>query len=339
MLRNPLTFLILGGTQFLGRHLVQHALERGHRISLFNRGRTNPDLFPEVEKLRGDRDGNLRALEGRKWDAVIDTCGFVSENVRATAGLLAGSIGHYTFVSSISVYRDFSNAGLSESAPLEHLPPGTSEREDDSNTYGARKALCEQVAEEILPGRMLSVRAGLIVGPHDTLGRFTYWVRRAALPDEILAPGDPDAPVQFIDARDLAAWIIRMVESGKTGVYNATGPAETFTFRQMLEQCQAACGVHAPLTWVENQFLLENGVAPFHDLPFWLPVKTHEGFFAIDCHQAYASGLVCRPLIETAGDTLTWARTFGNPAQTGLSREREQELLRSWRSKSLRVGG
>lgn len=339
MSRNQLTLLILGGSQFLGRHLVQDALMRRHRVTLFNRGRTNPDLFPDVEKLRGNRDGDLRALEGRKWDAVIDTCGFVSANVRATAELLAGSIEHYTFISSISVYRDFSKPGLTEIAPLEQLAPGSAEQQGNLNTYGARKVLCERAAEEILPGKVLSVRAGLIVGPHDTLGRFTYWVRCAALPEEILTPGDPNAPVQLIDARDLARWTIDMAESGKTGVYNATGPAASLTFRQMLEQCQAASDVRAPLTWVENQFLLENGVAPFRDIPFWLPLETHKGFFAIDCHRAFASGLVCRPLIETARDTLAWVRTSGNQAQTGLTREREQELLRIWRSKPLRPDG
>lgn len=335
MPRTGFKFLILGGTQFLGRHLVQNALERGHRVTLFNRGRTNPDLFPQVEKLRGDRDGNLRALEGRNWDAVIDTCGFVSSNVRASATLLASSTAHYTFVSSISVYRDFSEPGLTETDPVEQLAPGTVENQGDANTYGARKALCEAAAEKIMPGKVLSVRAGLIVGPHDTLGRFTYWVRRTALPDEILAPGDRDTAVQLIDARDLSDWIMRMAESGRAGVYNATGPSSTLSFQQMLEQCQAASDVDAPITWVRNEFLLENGLAPFHDLPFWLPLKTHKGVFSVNCRRAFASGLTCRPLIETARDSLDWARTFGNQAQTGLTLQREQELLRIWRSKDI----
>jgi 2'-hydroxyisoflavone reductase len=335
MLRKQLTFLILGGTQFLGRHLVQEALERGHRITLFNRGQTNPDLYPQVEKLRGNRNGDLRALEGRKWDAVIDTCGFVSRNVGAVAKLLAGSIGHYTFVSSVSVYRDFSRPGLIETDPLEQLAAGVAEEERDSNTYGARKALCERIAEEILPGKVLTVRAGLIVGPHDTLGRFTYWVRRATFPEEVLGPGDPNAPVQLIDVRDLSGWIIRMAENGETGAYNATGPSATLSFLEMLEQCQAASGIHASVTWVENQFLLENNVEPFRDRPFWLPLKTHEGFFAIDCRRAFASGLVCRPLVETARDTLDWGRASGDQVQVGLTMQREQELLQIWRRKCL----
>ena len=328
-----MTLLILGGTKFLGRHLVNAALSRGHRVTLFNRGQTSPELFPELEKLRGNRDGDLRTLKGRKWDAVIDTSGFASGKVRATAGLLADSIAHYTFISSISVYQDFSKPGLDESAPAEQLPAGAIEDERNSDTYGARKALCEQAAEEILPGRVLNVRAGLIVGPHDGSGRFLYWVRRTALGEEILAPGDQNVPVQLIDARDLADWIIRMAESGNVGVYNATGPASRLTFHQMLEHCSKASGSHPRVTWMDDQFLLENGVTPFSELPFWLPLETHKGFFAIDCRRAFASGLVCRRLLETAYDTLAWDRAAGSQGQIGLKSEREKELLQAWKNK------
>jgi 2'-hydroxyisoflavone reductase len=328
-----MTLLILGGTKFLGRHLVHAALDRGHRVTLFNRGQTNPDLFPELEKLRGNRDGDLRALKGRRWDAVIDTCGLASEKVRAAAKLLADSIAHYTFVSSISVYRDFTKPGLDESAMAEQLPAGAIEDEKNSDTYGARKALCEQAVEETMPGRVLNVRAGLIVGPHDESGRFLYWVRRTALGGEMLAPGDPNAPVQLIDARDLAGWIIRMVESGTVGVYNATGPASLLTFHQMLEHCKTASGREPRTTWIDDQFLLENGVAPFSELPFWLPLKPHKGFFAIDCRRAFASGLDCRRLFETARDTLAWDRAAGGQGQIGLMLDREKELLQTWRNK------
>lgn len=331
MRRNQMTFLILGGTKFLGRHLVHVALDQGHRVTLFNRGQTSSELFPELEKLRGNRDGDLRALEGRKWDAVIDTCGFVSAQVRATAKLLADSITHYTFISSISVYRDFAKPRLDESAPVEQLPPGAIEDDKNGDTYGARKALCEQAAEEAMPGRVLSVRAGLIVGPYDGSGRFLYWTRRAALDGEMLAPGDLDAPVQLIDARDLARWIISMAEAGNVGVYNVTGPG--LTFQQMLEHCNSASGGYARPTWMADEFLLENGVAPFSDLPFWLPAKTHKGFFTIDCKRAVARGLICRPLRETAQDTLAWDRASADQDQIGLKREREQELLRIWKSK------
>jgi len=328
-----MTILILGGTQFLGRHLVQAALDCGHRVTLFNRGQTNPELFPEIEKLRGNRDGDLRALQGRKWDAVIDTCGMASAQVRATAQLLADSVAHYTFVSSISVYRDFTQPALDESAVVEQLPAGSIEDEKNRDTYGARKALCEQAAEEAMPGRVLNVRAGLIVGPHDGSGRFLYWVRRAALGGEMLAPGHPNVPVQLIDGRDLARWIIRMAELRSVGVYNATGPASALTFHQMLEHCATAGGGPLRMTWIDDQFLLENGVTPFSELPFWLPLESHRSFFAIDCRRAFASGLVCRRLFETASDTLAWDRATGAQGQIGLKLEREKELLETWKNK------
>lgn len=325
-----LTFLILGGTQFVGRHLVDAIATRGHKVTLFNRGKSNPQLFPQFETLIGDRDGDLRALEGRKWDVVIDTSGFISRNVRATATLLAGSITRYIFISSISVYRDFSKPGLDETAQLETLPPGVSEEQGDSRTYGARKALCERAAEEVLPGKVLNVRPGLIIGPYDNLGRFTYWVRRAATSTEILAPAKPHAPIQLIDARDLAAWIVRMAESAKVGTYNATGPAAPLTFQRVIEHCQSASGKHAPVTWVDEPFLLKHGLKPFSDLPLWIP-ETHPGFFAINSQRAFSTGLTCRPLIDTARDTLAWDSAAGGQNQIGLSTEREQELLRLWK--------
>lgn len=328
-------FLILGGTTFLGRYLVQSALACKHPVTLFNRGQSNPELFPEVEKLRGDRDGDLRALEGRKWDAVIDVCGFVSGQVRATAKLLAGSADHYTFISSISVYRDFHRSGLDESAALEQLPAGVGEDMGNVATYGARKALCEQVAEDAMPGRVLSIRPGIIVGPYDTTGRFLYWVHRVASGGEVLAPGVPDRPVQIIDVRDLAGWIIRMVEMRNVGIYNATGPDTILTFRKMIEQCGMAACNEAQLTWVDEQFLLGQRVKPFVDLPFWLPSNTHRGFFEIDCRRAISSGLTFRPLTETAGDTLAWSQLGGDGVQVGLDEVRERELLKLWKTKSM----
>ena len=325
-----LNFLILGGTQFVGRHLVDAIVVRGHTVSLFNRGKSNPQLFPQFERLIGDRDGDLRVLEGRKWDVVIDTSGFVSQNVRATATLVAGSIARYIFISSISVYRDFSKPGLDETDPLETLPPGAREEQGDSSTYGARKALCERAAEEILPGKVLNVRPGLIVGPYDNLGRFTYWVHRAATSMEILAPGKPDAPIQLIDARDLAEWIVRMAESASVGTYNATGPPSPLTFQQLIEHCQSVSGKYAPLTWVDDTFLLNQGIKPFAGLPLWLP-EVHHGFFAINSQRAFSTGLTCRPLIDTARDTLAWDSASSGQKRIWLTSEREQELLRLWK--------
>ena len=217
--------LILGGTKFLGRHLVEEALARGHEVTLFNRGQLNPELFPEVEKLRGDRDGGLEALRGRRWDAVVDTSGFSPRVVRDSARLLADSVEHYTFVSSQSAYRDTSVPGVDENYPVgtitdERLREAEALKQSELTAapffweiYGALKALCERAAEEEMPGRVLNVRAGLIVGPHDFSDRFTYWPRRVSEGGEVLAPGDPGRQVQFIDVRDLAAWILDMAEA------------------------------------------------------------------------------------------------------------------------------
>src|SRR5688500_8271992 len=341
-----MNLLILGGTEFLGRYLVHAALARGHRITLFNRGQTNPGLFPQVENLRGDRNGDLSALQGRAWDAVIDTCGYLSSKVRATVGLLATAVDHYTYISSVSVYRDFSKPGMDESGPLELLPENTVEDETNDETYGARKALCERAAEEMMPGRVLAVRAGLIVGPHAGIDRFPYWLRRMARAGEVLAPGHPDAPVQLIDVRDLADWILLKAEDRTVGVFNVTGPRHLLTFQGMLEACAAATGSDSRVTWVPDTFLLERGVKPFSELPFWLPGKQYAGFFAINSERAFAAGLACRNLIETARDTFEWDRhrdLSGEPpkratvlaeGQIGLTPERERELLDAWKKQA-----
>ncbi len=215
--------LILGGTVFVGRHLVEAALARGHEVTLFNRGQHGPDLYPGVEKLRGDRDGGLDALRGRRWDAAIDTCGYVPRIVRASATLLANAVDHYTFISSVSVYPEAHTRHLDEDSPVGALDDESVE-DVTPETYGPLKALCEQAAEGAMSGRALTIRPGLIVGPHDPTDRFTYWPRRVAQGGEVLAPGRPERPVQIIDARDLAAWTLQLVASGARGVYNATGP-------------------------------------------------------------------------------------------------------------------
>lgn len=339
--------LILGGTIFLGRHLVEAALAREHDVTLFNRGQHNPDLYPMVEKLRGDRDGHLAPLQGRQWDAVIDTCGYVPRIVRASAELLASNVGHYTFISSASVYADFSVPGLDESAAAGALPDGAVE-EVTSETYGPLKYLCEQAVERSMPDRALIIRPGLIVGPHDPTDRFTYWPRRVAQGGEVLAPGRPDRQVQFIDVRDLAEWIVRMVESGQTGVYNAAGPDYTLTMQGLLDECKAVTGGDAHFIWVGEQFLVEAGVAPWVEIPLWLPIEevdaTSIGFLALDCRKALTAGLSFRPLADTIRDTLAWdtARSATPAASSnygfslrraGLKPEREADLLRAWRAR------
>ena len=323
-------FLLFGGTGFLGRHLVQAALEHQHTVTLFNRGQTHPELFPHVEQLHGDRKSDLRMLRRRTWDAVIDSNGQIPRQVRESASLLAESTQHYTFISTTSVYADFTVAPIDERSPVSKLEDPTSE-DRTPETYGARKALCEYYAEQALPNRVLVIRPGLIVGPYDPTDRFTYWPHRIARGGEVLAPGDPEQPVQFIDVRDLASWSIAMVEACQTGVYNAKGPDNPLTMRQFLECCHEVSGSDTQFEWVDEQFLLEQEVVPYLHLPLWVPGRM-VGFARVDCRRAIAAGLRFRPLTRTIQDTLDWGAT--RPAcealHAGLTPEREQQLLRMW---------
>lgn len=320
--------LILGGTVFVGRHLVESALQRGHEVTLFNRGQHNADLFPEVEKLRGNRDGDLSALEGRRWDAVIDTCGYVPRVVRDSARLLKDNVGHYTFISSISVYPEDSPPGTNENAPVATMEDETVE-EITGETYGPLKALCEQAVEEELPGRTLVIRPGLIVGPYDPTDRFTYWPVRVARGGDTLAPGRPERAIQFIDVRDLAEWNIRMIEGGGTGVFNANGPDYPLTMERFLETCRSVSHSDARFVWLSERFLLDNGAEPWMELPLWVPEDEYPGFFAYDCSRAIAAGLTFLPLENTVGDTLAWAQTrpHDHEWRAGMKAEKERELL------------
>ena len=305
--------LILGGTRFLGRHLVDAALNRGHKITLFNRGKTNPDLYPNVETILGDRDGDLDAMASRSWDAVIDTCGYIPRVVRASSQALADVVSHYVFISSISVYADeatisiHSNDVIDEDSPIGTLEDETVE-EITGETYGPLKALCEQEVQKAFSKGALIIRPGLIVGPHDTSDRFTYWPVRLARGGDVLAPGDPQMPVQIINARDLAEWSILLVEDRVTGVFNATGPETPLTMLTILETCQKVAGVPSELTWISEEFLLEQKVAAFTEMPLWLP-KAVWGMSEVNISRAVAAGLRFRPLTETVTDTLAWAQT------------------------------
>ncbi|MEZ4730122.1 MAG: NAD-dependent epimerase/dehydratase family protein [Caldilineaceae bacterium] len=325
--------LIIGGTVFVGRHLVEVALARGHTVTLFNRGRHNPDLFPTVEKIHGDRDGELDRLAGRQWDAVIDTCGYVPRVVQASATQLAEQVAHYTFISTISVYPDYSKAGIDETDAVGKLADPTVE-EVTGETYGPLKALCEAAAEAAMPGRVLHIRPGLIVGPHDPTDRFTYWPVRVAKGGEVLAPGEPTQQVQFIDVRDLAAWTVRMVEANSTGVYNATGPAQPLAMQTVLRECNAVTQNKAAFTWVSEPFLLEQEVGAFVELPLWVPAAM-AGLEQVNCQKAIQAGLTFRPLATTIQDTLAWQATRDESHQwrAGLAPEKESELLAAWHSK------
>ena len=322
--------LIIGGTRFLGRALVDEALAQGHEVTLFNRGQSNPDLYPEIERLRGDRDGGLDALAGRRWDAAIDTCGYVPRVVGASAAFLADAIEHYTFISSMSVYAEplLPNAG--EDAPVGVLADESVE-EITGESYGPLKALCERAASEAMGGRVLLVRSGLIVGPHDGSDRFTYWPVRVARGGEVLAPGTPDYGVQFIDVRDLAEWTLRATAGRLTGPYNVTGPARPLPFGHLLATVRDLTGGDATFTWVDDDFLVAHEVSPYTELPLWVPAE-YGGFNAFGIDKALAAGLSFRPVEETVRDTLAWAAT--RPAdyvwRNGLPAEREAELLREW---------
>ena len=320
--------LVLGGTVFLGRHIVEAALAHGHEVTMFNRGEHNPELFPNVEKLRGNRDGNLSALQGREWDAAIDTSGFVPRIVRASAQALAGSVQHYTFISSISAYADFSKPGIDESYPVATLADKSVE-EVTGETYGALKALCEQTVEEVMPGRSLIVRPGLIVGPHDGSDRFTYWPYRVAQGGEMLVPGTPDQHQQFIDVRDLAQWIVQMVEAGKTGVYNATGPDYSLSTQQLVDVCKAVTGSDIRFTWVDEAFLTP--ILEEVNFQPWVP-DAYRGMRTTNCSKAISDGLTFRPLAETVRDTLAWKASTTTPdtLRSGPKREQEEQLLQKW---------
>ncbi len=324
--------LILGGTIFVGRHLARAALDRGHEVTLFNRALTAPDLFPEAERLTGDRNGPLDALQQGRWDAVIDTSGFLPRQVEASAGLLAARCDHYTFISSLSVYDDSKTPGQDEGAPLKALPD-PSIQEVSETTYGGLKALCESAAEAALPGKVLVLRPGLIVGPHDPTDRFTYWPRRLRRGGEVLAPGDPERRVQYIDARDLASWTLDMVEKKKTGAYNVTGPPEGLTMAALIEGCRVVSGKQdeVTITWLDEVFLLDAGVRPFVELPMWLP-REHSGLMQVDVSRAIGRGLKFRPLEETASDTLAWdeSRDPDVRRRAGLGPARELALLQAW---------
>ena len=325
--------LILGGTVFLGRHLVQEALAAGHEVTLFNRGQNNPQLFEQLEKLRGDRDGALAALANRHWDAVIDTCGYVPRLVRDALAVLAGACRHYTFISSASVYEESWQLPLAEESKVKTTADETVE-EVRGDTYGALKFLCERETQTKMKGNCLLLRPGLIVGPYDPSDRFTYWVRRVARGGDILAPGRKEATIQLIDARDLAAWTIAMIEKQETGVFNATGPAAELTMEDFLNTCLIACKSTAPgfarLVWLADKQLLENGIAPWSELPLWIPEGSKDrSLLSINSKKAQNKGLVYRPLAETIADTQSWDATRGENLEmkAGLKADKERELL------------
>ena len=331
------SILVLGGTGFLGPHVVEYAKSRGHTVTLFNRGKTRPNLFPDVEKLQGDRDGKLDALEGRTWDAVVDTSGYVPRIVKMSAELLAPSVKQYVFISTISVYDDSDDrVGADETAKLAVAPDPKSE--EVPRYYGALKALCEQAAETALPGRVTTIRPGLIVGPGDLTGRFSHWVTRTADGGEVLAPGDGTTPTQWIDGRDLGAWIVRMIERNRVGIYNALGPERRVTMKEVLDTCNAAGGNKATLTWVPWDFLKKHDVGPWAEMPMWIPLEEMKRFGSLSNARALEAGLTFRPLLDTAKDTLAWLDTVPEDKRekarsSGIAKDKEAKVLAEWKAR------
>lgn len=339
--------LIIGGTKFVGRYLVMAALARNHEVTLFNRGKHSSAGMPEVEQIHGDRNSNLEKLKNRHWDAVIDTCGYLPQTVKASAEALKDNAENYIFISSISAYADFSKTDFDENAPLARLteeqqkkvaeidPKGELTGKILGAEYGALKALCEQEAENAMPGRVLIVRPGLIAGSFDPTDRFTYWVMRVADGGEVLAPGNPNQAVQFIDVCDLSEWMLRLIERKETGVFNANSKPGELTFGSMLEEIKNVSGSDAEFTWVSEKFLLAEKVQPWGEMPLWLPEESApeiKGHAFVNIDKALAAGLRLRPLKETIRDVLAWRRENfeSGEMKAGISRERERELLRKW---------
>ncbi len=342
-LRGPrrLKILILGGTAFLGPAVVNEARTRGHEVTLFNRGRTNADIFPDIERLKGDRDGDLESLKGRQWDVCLDDSGYIPHMVRDSAELLAPNVGQYIFISSISVYKDFTFKGLNEKSPVgtltdEAVAAAKTQKDITGENYGPLKALCEQAAEKACPGRTCVIRPGLIVGPMDRSDRFTYWPVRVARGGEVLAPGAPGDVTQVMDVRDLAAFVVRCIEQKTTGTFNATSAPGELTMGEILEACKSVSASDATFTWADAAWLEKKEVQAWSDMPVWVPlVGDSAGHPFVDVSRALKAGLVFRPISETVRGTLDWwnaepqARREA-PMKAGITAEREGELLTAW---------
>ncbi len=331
-----LRILILGGTGFIGPHMVRHALARGHKITLFNRGKTDPGLFPEVENLKGDRDGGLDSLKGRTWDVVIDNSGYLPRLVRDSAELLKDAVGRYIFTSTVSVYPiDGTRGSFDEYGPVQI--PEEPESEEIRKYYGQLKVLCEQAVEEAYPGRNSILRPTVIVGPGDPTDRFTYWPARIDKGGEVLAPGDPRSPIQYIDVIDLAEFFIHMAETGENGIYNVVGPEGRLSTAEFLYGIRAVSNTPVRFTWVDKEFLDAEDIQPWRDVPIWSPLPTPMAPPMFLNARAIAKGLKFRPLAQTTHATIRWFKTLPAERQAnlkaGMSMEREAEVLAAWHAR------
>jgi 2'-hydroxyisoflavone reductase len=323
--------LVIGGGRFLGRATVQAALDAGHDVTTFTRGRSA--IADGVRQIHGDRESldDLAQLRGGEWDVVVDTCGYVPRVVRASARLLAGSVGHYVFVSSISVYSRWPEQPIRDDSPVYDCGPDAG---PDDGHYGERKAGCERAVEDSFPGRATLVRAGMLVGPYDTSGRLVWWLRRVAEGGEVLAPGDPDQPLSLVDVRDLGPWMLHCGQSGLAGAYVATAPYAQTTLSELLQLCRSVTGSKARFTWLSDEFLLAQGVHGWVEVPLWLAKSEGAAAWDVDASAAQRAALKCRPLCQTVADTWEWIQRTGAthtpPAVTGLARSKENAVLVRW---------
>lgn len=335
----PKRILVLGGTGFLGPAIVEAAKARGHSLTLFNRGKTRPGLFPDVEKRQGDRDPKkgegLKSLETGEWDAVIDDSGYVPRIVGASASLLGPRVKQYIYISSISCYKEPSPIGGDEDTPLATMADPTVETMGKNfENYGALKALCEQAAEKAVPGRTTIVRPGYIVGPDDPTGRFTYWPVRFDKGGEIVVPGAPTDPLQVIDVRDLAAWLVLLVENHTIGKFNAVGPEQPLQWGRVIKACQNATKTPGTITWVPGEF-----VAKLKDIdfPIWSPYTGEtKGFHTWNVQRALKAGIKFRPVEQTVNDLLAWyqgqLKAEGGRVKLAFSPEDEAKVLAAWKA-------
>jgi len=322
--------LILGGKKFLGIALVEAMLEAGHTPTLFNRGKTNPELFPKVKNLIGDRENDLNALKRRKWDAVIDTSGFIPRVVRQSAKMLSNKCGTYVFISSVSVYENYTIPDIREDYPLAHLEDPTQE-DYSGESYGPLKALCEYEVQQTFDGKVIAIRPGLIVGPNDPTDRFGYWPWRVSMGGKVLVPAPPSSNLQFIDVRDLATFILRLIENETEGVFNVTGPKRPTTFGALMVACREAAVSDSSFVWVDEPFLLDEGVTPWNELPLWVPSTNpaFAGFYTVNIDKALKAGLSLRPLSQTVSETLLWmkSRPEDYKFKAGMDISTETKLL------------
>lgn len=335
----PKRILILGGTGFLGPAIVEAAEKRGHTLTLFNRGKTRPGLFPHIEKRQGDRDPlkgeGLKSLESGEWDAVIDDSGFYPRMVGASAQLLAPRVKQYIYISSISCYKEPSPIGGDEDTPLAVLADASVEEMGKNyENYGGLKAACEGAAEAALPGRTAIVRPGFIVGPDDPTGRFTYWPARFDKGGEVAVPGAPTDPLQLIDVRDLAEWLVLLVENRTTGKFNALGPDKPMNWGRVVAACQKATPQASSITWIPGEFVAKQEDIAF---PIWAPyVGDSKGFHTWQNARAVKAGLRFRPIEQTVADTLAWyqgqLKVEKGRTRMAFTAEQEAEILKRWKA-------